>query len=153
MSNSSDPMDCSPPASSVRGIFQARVLEWDSIAFTKNTGVGCHSLLQEIFPTQGLNPALPHCRQTLYCLSHQGSPLGMHRGGANWETGIDIYTLLCIKHVNNENLLYSTGNSTPVQFSYTVMSYSLQPHGLQHARPPCSSPTPRVYLNSHPLSW
>ena len=37
------------------------------------TGVGCHFLLQEIFPTQGLNPGLPHCRQTLYCLSHQGS--------------------------------------------------------------------------------
>ena len=38
----------------------------------KNTGVGCHFLLQEIFPTQGLNPGLPHCRHTLYCLSHQG---------------------------------------------------------------------------------
>ena len=37
----------------------------------KNTGVGCHSLLQEIFPTQGLNPGLLHCKQTLYCLSHQ----------------------------------------------------------------------------------
>ena len=33
----------------------------------------CHSLLQEIFLTQGLNPGLPHCRQTLYRLSHQGS--------------------------------------------------------------------------------
>ena len=40
----------------------------------KNTGVGCHFLLQEIFLTQGLNPGLPHCRQTLYHLSHQGSP-------------------------------------------------------------------------------
>ena len=39
----------------------------------KNTGVGCHFLLQEILPTQGLNPGLPHCRQMLYCLSHQGS--------------------------------------------------------------------------------
>ena len=38
----------------------------------KHTGVGCHFLLQEIFPTQGLNPGLLHCRQTLYCLSHQG---------------------------------------------------------------------------------
>ena len=37
----------------------------------KNTGVGCHSLFQEIFPTQGLNPGLPHCRQTLYRLSHR----------------------------------------------------------------------------------
>ena len=40
-----------------------------------------------------------------------------------------------------------------VQFSRLVMSNSLRPHGLQHARPPCPSPTPRVYLNSCPLSW
>ena len=40
----------------------------------KNAGVGCHSLLQEIFPTQGSNLGLQHCRQTLYRLSHQGSP-------------------------------------------------------------------------------
>ena len=33
--------------------------------------MSCHCLLQEIFPTQGLNPGLPHCRQTLYRLSHQ----------------------------------------------------------------------------------
>ena len=35
-----------------------------------------------------------------------------------------------------------------VQFSPSVVSDSLRPHGLQHATPPCSSPTPRVYLNS-----
>ena len=58
-----DPMDCSLPGSSVHGTFQARVL-----------GVDCHFLLQGIFPTQGLNPGLPHCRQTLHRLSHQGSP-------------------------------------------------------------------------------
>ena len=40
----------------------------------KSTRVGCHFLLQGIFPTQGLNPGLSHCRQTLYHLSHQGSP-------------------------------------------------------------------------------
>ena len=39
-----------------------------------------------------------------------------------------------------------------VQFSHSVVSNSLWPHGLQHARPPCPSPTPRVYSNSHPLS-
>ena len=39
----------------------------------QNTGVGCHFRLQEIFPTQGLIPGLPHCRQALYPLSHQGS--------------------------------------------------------------------------------
>ena len=40
----------------------------------QNAGVGSLSLLQGIFPTQGLNPSLPHCRQILYQLSHQGSP-------------------------------------------------------------------------------
>ena len=40
----------------------------------KNTGVGCHFLLQDIFLTQGSNPGLQLCKQTLYHLSHQGSP-------------------------------------------------------------------------------
>ena len=40
-----------------------------------------------------------------------------------------------------------------VQFSCSVMSYSLRLHRLQHARPPCPSPTPKVYSNSCPLSW
>ena len=40
-----------------------------------------------------------------------------------------------------------------VQFSYSVVSNSLQPHESQHARPPCPSPTPRVHPNSCPLSW
>ena len=44
----------------------------------KSTRVGCHFLLQGIFPAQGLNPGLPHCRQTLYCLSHQGSASRQH---------------------------------------------------------------------------
>ena len=57
-----DPIDFSSPGSSVHG---------DSPG--KNTGVGCHLLLQGIFPTQGLNPGLPHCGWILYCLSHQGS--------------------------------------------------------------------------------
>ena len=39
----------------------------------QNTGVGSLSLLREIFPTQGLNPGLPHCRWILYQLSHKGS--------------------------------------------------------------------------------
>ena len=39
----------------------------------KNTGVGCHSLLQGIFLTQRLNPGLLHCRRILYCLIHQGN--------------------------------------------------------------------------------
>ena len=58
-----NPMDCSPPCSSVHGIFPG-----------KNTGVGSLSLLQGIFPTQGSNPGLLHCRHIVYQLSHQGSP-------------------------------------------------------------------------------
>ena len=56
-----DPMDCSPPGSSVHG---------DSPG--KNTGVCWHALLQGIFSTQGSNPGLPHCRLILYHLSNQG---------------------------------------------------------------------------------
>ena len=40
-----------------------------------------------------------------------------------------------------------------VQFSHSVVSDSLRPHEQQHARPPCPSPTPRVYPNPCPLSW
>ena len=58
-----DPMDCSLPGSSVHA---------DSPG--NNTGVGCHALLLGIFPTQGLNPGLPHCRKILYCPSQQRSP-------------------------------------------------------------------------------
>jgi len=42
---------------------------------------------------------------------------------------------------------------TSAQFSHSVVSDSLWPHVLQHARPPCPSPTPRVYSNSCPLRW
>ena len=52
-------MACSPPGSSVHRILQVIILEWVAIP---------------IFPTQGLNPCLLHCRQILYCLSNQGSP-------------------------------------------------------------------------------
>ena len=59
-----NPMDCSPPGSSVHG---------DSLG--KNTGVGCYALLQAwVFLTQESNPGLPHCRQIFYHLSQQRSP-------------------------------------------------------------------------------
>ena len=57
-----DPMDCSLPGSSIHGIFQARVPEWVAISFSRG-----------IFLTQGSNPGLQHCRQTLYHVSYQGS--------------------------------------------------------------------------------
>ena len=48
--------------------------------------------------------------------------------------------------------LHSFYSVSSVQFIPSVMSESLRPHGLQHARPPCPSPTPGVYSNSCPLS-
>ena len=53
--------------SRVHGIFQARELDWVAISFSRG-----------IFPTQELNPGLLHCRQMLYRLSHQGTPMEYH---------------------------------------------------------------------------
>ena len=54
------------------GLQSSRLLcPWDFPG--KDTGVGCHFLLQGIFQTQGLNPSLLHCRQILYWLSYKGS--------------------------------------------------------------------------------
>ena len=64
-------MDFSPPGSSVQG---------DSPG--KNTGVGCHALLQGIFLTLGLKPGLLHCRQIIHRLSHQGS---LHSIKPSWK--------------------------------------------------------------------
>ena len=49
--------------------------------------------------------------------------------------------------------LYDYAHSSSLQFNLSVVSDSLWPYGLQHARLPCPSPTPGVYSNSCPLSW
>ena len=80
-----DPMDYT-----VHGVLQARILEWVAFPFSRGSsqsGVGSLSLLQEIFPTQGLNPGLPHCRWILYQLSHKGGP---RQGGGAWLFYIEL---------------------------------------------------------------
>ena len=109
-----DPMDCSLPGLSVHGIFQARVLEWGAISFSRGSSrprdqtwvsriVGRHFTVwatreapqkilewvampssRGIFPTQGSNPSLLYCRQILYHLSHPGSP-NLHKPLTNWQ--------------------------------------------------------------------
>ena len=85
-----------------------------------------------------------------------------------WEFGTDINTLLYLKWITNKATLYSIQREfctilyndlrgkriwkSISQFSCSVVSDSLQPHGLQHARIPCPSQTPRAYSNSCPLS-
>ena len=92
----SDPMHCSLPGSSIHGIFQARVLEWGAIAFSKS----------KLF----------------------------------------LLKLNVSFHLELARIQFSS-----VQFSRSVMS-DLRPNGLQRARPPCPSPTPGVFSNSCPLS-
>ena len=99
---------CSPPGSSLHGILQARILEWvkvthscltlcDPVDYTVHRipqarileWVAC-PLSRGIFPPQGSNTGLPHCRQILYPLSHKGSPRILesiaisYSGGSSW---------------------------------------------------------------------
>ena len=71
----------------------------------KSTGVGCHFLLQGIFPTQGSNPGLLNCMQTLYCLSHQGS----QSEAEHWNNYIDQWLRGRTK-LEEEVLLYQYSN-------------------------------------------
>ena len=75
--------------------------------------------------------------------------ISMKRAHSVWES-LSFQRLLPVEDVTREGLSpiwFST-----VQFSRSVVSNSLRPHGLQHAKPPCPSPTPGVYSNSCPLS-
>ena len=88
-----DPMDGSLPGFSVHG---------DSPG--KNTGVGCHALLQEIFSVQGSNPGLPHCWQVLYHLSHQGRP-ELKRGN---EKDPQLHNLLRFQSIKDKEKTVNT---------------------------------------------
>ena len=84
-----NPMDCSPSGSSVHGILQARILVW----FARGSSSG-DPLLQGIFPTQGSNSGLLHCKQILNDPSHGGWevkgecwPLSQISGG--WAEGAE----------------------------------------------------------------
>ena len=61
---------------------------------------------------------------------------------------LDIFfTIWATREAQQKTILYSKWSYGSVQFCHSVVSNSLQPHGLQHTRPPCPSPTPRVYSN------
>ena len=94
-----------------RGLQPTRLLcSWDFPG--KNTGVGCHFLLQGIFLTQELHPGLLHCRQMLRRLSHQGSPHG----------GISIISISVHTKLNSSSpphILVSI--STPLSINYNTL--------------------------------
>ena len=116
-----DPMDYNPAGSSVHG---------DSPG--KNTGLGCHALLQGIFLTQGLSPGVLHCRQILYCLNHQGSPRILEgvaypfSGGFSWprnRTGVSCNAGgFCTSWASREAQCYS--NEVFLKFRFTEVSFT-----------------------------
>ena len=109
------------------GLQPTRVLcPWDSPS--KSTGVGCHAHLQGILPVQGSNPCL---LQLLH-----------------WQEGLGVGGVSLLLKPPGKPIFMSQFSS--VQFSRSVVSDSLRPCELQHARPPCPSPTPRVYPNPCP---
>ena len=93
-----DPMDCNLPGSSVHG---------DSAE--KNTGVSCHALLQGIFPTQGSNPGLLHCRWDSLSSEPPGKPKHTGVGSLSLLQGIFLTQDL------NQGLLHCTWDSLPAE--------------------------------------
>ena len=91
---------------------------WNSLG--QNTGVGSLSLLQGIFPTQGLNPGLPHCRQILYQVNHQESP-------RNTEVGsLSLPHQIFPTQDSNRGLLHAGGFSTSWATREALLSPRLQ---------------------------
>ena len=118
-----DPKDCSSPGFSVHGILQARILEW--IAIPSSRGI-----------------SQPRDRTLVSCIAGRFFTI--------WATG---KSYICIMLFKSFSVSTSIENFSSVQFSHSVVSDFVRPHGLKHTRPPCPSPTPGVYSNSCPLSW
>ena len=106
VSDSLRPVDCSPPSSFVHG---------DSPG--KNTGVGGHALLQGIIPIQGSNPGLPHCRQILYQLNHQGTQ-------EYWSGSLFLLQVIFLTKKSNRGLLHCRQNLN--QLSYQGGPYLIR---------------------------
>ena len=118
---------------------------------SKNTGVGCHFLLQGIFLTQRSNLCL------LHLLHRQANSLPLELPGLACPKPVGVSTppYLCLY------CYFCVAQPPPlcppecllilqVQFSHSVMSNSLRPHESQHVRHPCPSPTPGVHSDSRP---
>ena len=99
---------------------------------SKNTGVGCHFLLQGIFLTQGSNPGLSHCGQILHRLSQQGSPNRLESPGKYEETegfggegeGVGCYVLLARAPNNRVSGSLQAGATELLKPSQTVKKHT-----------------------------
>ena len=115
--------------------------------------MGCHFLLQGILLTQGWKSGLLHCRpslalQAVSCIAGRFFYQLSH-------IYLNLISQCCNFFLFKMEMIIpilQSCHKASVQFSRSVMSDSLWPHGLQHARLPCPSPTPGAYSDSCPLS-
>ena len=97
----------------------------------KNTGVGCHLLLQWIFPTQGSNSGLLHCGQMLYTLSHEGNPVltAWGKGYTQAQSALIFYKgeekYSALAHSNHSGPPNGGGRVTHKYFKFTVRRWRL----------------------------
>ena len=102
-------------------------------------------------PTLAFLPGKSHGQRSLAGYSPQGHKRVGHDLVIKQQHNNKIFALKCCASFCCRARWISYQSVS--QFSHSVMSKSLQPHELQHARPPCPSPTPRVHSNSRPSGW
>ena len=113
-------MGCSPPGSSVHSIFQARILEWVAISFSRG-----------VFPTQGSKPGLLHSRQILYLVSYHGKPDGRHNGiSVLKRRNTEVFFLPIMWEYKEETATYKPGTE-PLPTSWPCSHFHL---GLSASR-------------------
>ena len=114
VSNSATPWTVACQALLSMAILQVRIL------------VGCHALFQGIFPIRGLNQGFLHCKQILYCLSHQGSPrilkseAYLFSRGFSWPRNWTRVSCIC------RQILYQLSYQGSPYFSWSLTNNTVQ---------------------------
>ena len=148
-----DPMDCSPPGSSVHGILQARILAWVAIQFLR--GSSWPRSQTRVSRIAGRFFTVYHNR---FISSNWRSNYSFQACGKHSvflpDSSLPQQLLVARDfqaHIESETACHSCLSS--FQFSHSVVSNSLGLHGPQHARLPCPSSTPGACTDSYPSSW
>ena len=147
-----DLMNCSPPGSAVHGLFQERILEWVAISSSwprDQTCVSCISF--RFFTTEP--PGKPKCqiKSPSACeWDSQKTKGARDDAGQDWRKNDIFLTCFTLPFQS-----FSSLSVLRINFCCSVAQLCpiLRPHGLQHARLPCPSPSPRACSNSCPWSW
>ena len=124
----------------VHGVLKARILKWFALPFSSEP----HSGHQQMVNTE--------ITLTMFFEAKDGEALYSQQKQDRELTVAQIMNSLLQIHIKLKKLGKTTRPFSSVQFRDSVFSHSLRPHELQHARPPCPSPTPGVHSNSRPSS-